>query len=69
MRKMMYKVMTANGTTLDTADYSMAMTKGNKVIKSYLIDIDNLDGSPKKIDETHADRVDAYIKAQKEKRG
>lgn len=65
MRKMMYKVTKADGTQFDTASYVKALEKGNRIIESYLIDIDNLDGSPKKIDETHADKVDAYLRAKK----
>lgn len=65
MRKMMYKVTKADGTIFDTANYSKALEKGNRIIESYLIPIDNLDGSKKEIDETHIEKVEAYLKAQR----
>lgn len=65
MRKMMYKVTKADGTIFDTSSYVKALEKGNRIIESYLVPIENLDGSKKEYDETHIEKVDAYLRAKR----
>ena len=59
MRRVNYKVMDANGVVFDTTDYEKATMAGNRIVATYLTDVDLTSDKAKNAFKVHRLKVRA----------
>lgn len=66
MRTINYKVRTADGSIFSTTSYSVATEGGNRIVETYLTEVDL---TPDKVKEARSKRVAKLNRIRKAKRG
>ena len=65
MRKVNYRVRKADGTEFKTTSYSEATNGGNRIIETYLTDIDETSEKQKKQMKAHTQKIQENLKRKR----